>query len=58
MLIVGYASHVVHYGAFGARNNNVRFFMLVWDRYEFHKKRVETHYSKLVFCIWYDLWVT
>jgi hypothetical protein len=52
---VGYAGHVVHSGASGARNIDTLFFMLVCDLYGFHKKRVGTCYAKLLFCIrWND----
>jgi hypothetical protein len=34
---VGYGGHVVHSGAFRARNVDAIFFMLVWNRYRFHK---------------------
>jgi hypothetical protein len=46
---VGSVSHVVHSGVAGARNGNVLFFMLGWDRYVFDKKRVGTRYAELVF---------
>jgi hypothetical protein len=46
---MGYAAHVVHSGACGPRNIGVQFFMLGWDRCGFHKKRVATLYTKLVF---------
>jgi hypothetical protein len=54
----GYAGHVMHFGASGARNVNALFFKLMWDPYGFHKKRAETHYAELLFCIRLDLWVT
>jgi hypothetical protein len=41
--------HVVHSGAIGARSVDALFFMLMWDRYRFHKKRVGTRYAELVF---------
>jgi hypothetical protein len=41
--------HVVHCGAFRARIIDTLFFLLEWDRYEFQKKCIETHYGKLVF---------
>jgi hypothetical protein len=47
--LVGYAGHVVHYGASGAQNVDELFFMLGWARYEFLKKHIRTHYAKLVF---------
>jgi hypothetical protein len=40
---------VVHFGAPGARNVDVLFFMVRWDRYGLHTKRPETHYSELMF---------
>jgi hypothetical protein len=43
---VGSVGHKVHSGA---RNLNTLFFMLVWDRYGFHKKRTGTRYAELVF---------
>jgi hypothetical protein len=46
---VGYASHVVHSGASGARNVDALFFMLKWDRYGFDKTGTGTHYTELVF---------
>jgi hypothetical protein len=54
----GYAGHVMHFGASGARNVDALFFKLMWDPYGFHKKRAETHYAELLFCIRLDLWVT
>jgi hypothetical protein len=41
--------HVVHCGASGVRNVDTLFFLLGWDWYGFHKKRVETCYAKLLF---------
>jgi hypothetical protein len=55
---IRWVGHIVHFGASGARNVDALFFMLVWDRYIFHKKRIRTCYVKLVFCIRYDMWVT
>jgi hypothetical protein len=46
---VGSAGHVVNSGAPAARNINALFFMLVWDRYRFHKKHTWTHHAVLVF---------
>jgi hypothetical protein len=51
---MGYAGHVVHCGASGARNTDTLFFMLRWDRYGFQNQRIETRYTELVFCIWWD----
>jgi hypothetical protein len=50
--------HVVHFSASRAQNINALFFMLGSDRYGFQKNRAGTHYSKLIFCIRWDLWVT
>jgi hypothetical protein len=47
--LVGYAAHVMHFGASGARNIDTLFFMLWWDRYDFHKKRAGTRYFELAF---------
>jgi hypothetical protein len=52
---VGYAGHVVHSGASGARNVDALFFMLVLDWYRFHKKCIGTRYAKLVFSIYWDM---
>jgi hypothetical protein len=41
--------HVEHSGAFGARNIDAVFFMLWWVWGGYHKKRVGTHYVKLMF---------
>jgi hypothetical protein len=46
---VGYAGHIVHFGAFEVQNVDVLFFMLEWDRYGFHKKRTGTRYAELEF---------
>jgi hypothetical protein len=43
---VGSAGHVVNSGAPAARNINALFFMLVWDRYRFHKKHTRTHHAR------------
>jgi hypothetical protein len=47
--MVGSAGHVVHSGVFDAQNVDILFFILGWDRYRFHKKRIGTHYAELVF---------
>jgi hypothetical protein len=47
--LVGSTGHVVHSGAFGARNIDKLLFMLRWDWYEFDKKSAETRYAELVF---------
>jgi hypothetical protein len=39
----------VHSGASEVQNVDALFFMLGWDRYEFHKKHGGTRYTKLVF---------
>jgi hypothetical protein len=46
---MGYAGHVVHSGASGARNVDALFFMLGWDQYGFHKTCAGTRYAKFVF---------
>jgi hypothetical protein len=46
---VASAGHIVHFGASGVQNVNVLYFLLGWDRYGFHEKRVRTGYTKLVF---------
>jgi hypothetical protein len=46
---VGSAGHVVHFGACGAQNIDVLFFMLRWDLFGFHKKRAGTRYDEHVF---------
>jgi hypothetical protein len=44
---VGSVGHIVHSGASRVHNVDALFFMLVWDRYVFHKKCTGTHYVKL-----------
>jgi hypothetical protein len=46
---VGYAGHVVHSGAFGARNVDALFFIIGWDRYGFDEGRTEAPYDELAF---------
>jgi hypothetical protein len=46
---VRYAGHVVHSSVSREKNLDGLFFMLGWDRYEFHKKRVRARYAELVF---------
>jgi hypothetical protein len=46
---MGFAGHVAHSGASGARNGYALFFMLRWDRYRFYKKCNGTRYTKLLF---------
>jgi hypothetical protein len=38
----------VHSGASEALNIDALFFIIVWDRYEFHKKHTGTRYAELV----------
>jgi hypothetical protein len=45
----GSVARIVHSSASGGQNIDALFFMLGWDRYGFDKKRVLTHYAKLVF---------
>jgi hypothetical protein len=46
---VASVSHVVNFGASGARNVEGQFFMLRWARGDFHKKPTGTCYAELVF---------
>jgi hypothetical protein len=46
---VGRTGHVVHSSASGARNIDVLYFMLRWDRIRIHKKRAGTRYTELMF---------
>jgi hypothetical protein len=46
---VGYVGQVVHSGASGTQNVDVLFFILGWNQYESHQKRVGTRYAKLLF---------
>jgi hypothetical protein len=41
--------HIVHSRAYGPQNVDTLFFMLGWNRCGFHKKRIGTRYSELVF---------
>jgi hypothetical protein len=41
--------HVVHSGVSRPQNVDAVFFILEWDRYGFHKKRVRTRYAEVVF---------
>jgi hypothetical protein len=41
--------HIVHSGVSRPRNIDTLFFMLVWARCGFHKKRTGTRYADLVF---------
>jgi hypothetical protein len=41
--------HVVHSSASRVRNMDALFFVVLWDRYGFDKKRFRTHYAKLIF---------
>jgi hypothetical protein len=55
---LGYAGHIVHSVHPRHETSMHYFFMLVWDRKGFHKKRAGTREAKLVSCIQLDLWVT
>jgi hypothetical protein len=46
---MGSLGHVLHDGAFGARNVDRLFFMLGWGQYVFNKKCVGARYTELVF---------
>jgi hypothetical protein len=46
---VGSTDHVVHSNVSGARIIDTLFFILMWDRYGFHKNLSGTHYAELVF---------
>jgi hypothetical protein len=46
---VGAAGHVVHCRASRTRNVDTSFFLLGWDQYGFHEKRIGTPYAELVF---------
>jgi hypothetical protein len=45
----GSVGHVVHSGVSRPQNVDAVFFILEWDRYGFHKKRVRTRYAEVVF---------
>jgi hypothetical protein len=47
--------HILHSGGSGVGNLNTLFFVLRWVRCIFHEKCTRTRYTKLVFCIWWDL---
>jgi hypothetical protein len=49
LLPVGSTGHVVHSGAFGARNVDTLFFMLRWDQNGYDKMRAGTCYAELMF---------
>jgi hypothetical protein len=46
-------SHVVDFGASGAQNIDILFFILGWDPYGFDNKRAGARYTELVF--WYPV---
>jgi hypothetical protein len=51
---VGSAGHIVHSGAFGARNVDALFFTPGWDRYGFNKKAPWQRTLYFCFCIRWD----
>jgi hypothetical protein len=55
---VGSAGHIVHSGAFGARNVDALFFMLGWLSAVSIKRTLGHVTPNLCFCIRWDLWVT
>jgi hypothetical protein len=46
---VGFAGHVVHFGAPLMRNIDTLFIKFLWDTYGFNKKHIGTRYAELVF---------
>jgi hypothetical protein len=46
---LGYVGHIVHSGAFTARNGDTVYFILVWHRHGFDNKTAGTRYAELVF---------
>jgi hypothetical protein len=54
---VGSINHIVHYVVSEARNNDVLFFVLGWDRYGFAESVSGHVTSNLYFSIRWDLWV-
>jgi hypothetical protein len=46
---VGSAGHIVHSGASEEQNVDALFFMLGWDRCNFHRMRGGARYAKLLF---------